>query len=95
MPVTCWGSLAELVTSRCKKGSAVIVEGRIESRKFKGDDGESKKYVNIVARDVRFVDSGTQDWEKTADKGRDNTSSPSQDEIKKAKLISQLFGGSL
>jgi len=54
MPVTCWDPLAKLVMQRCFKGSSVIVEGRIEVRKFSADDGTTKKFVNIVASDVRF-----------------------------------------
>jgi single-strand DNA-binding protein len=57
LPVTCWGPLAEIVMSRGKKGTPVVVEGRIEVRKFTGDDGSPRKYVNIVARDVRFANT--------------------------------------
>lgn len=56
MPITVWGVLSELVMQRCVKGSQVLVDGRIEVRKFDGDDGSPRKYVNIVASDVRFVD---------------------------------------
>jgi single-strand DNA-binding protein len=55
MPVTCWGPLSEIVMKNCKKGDTVLVEGRIEVRKFTGDDGNSRKYVDIVAKDVRFL----------------------------------------
>ena len=44
---------------RCKRGTPVIVEGRVEVRKFDGDDGSPRKYVNIVARDVRFLDNAS------------------------------------
>ena len=63
MPVTVWGVLSELVMQRCTKGSQVLVDGRIEVRKFDGDDGTPRKYVNIVASDVRFVDKRSFDSE--------------------------------
>lgn len=55
MSVTCWGSLAGLVMKRCSKGSSVLVEGRLEVRNVTDDEGNTRKYVNIVAKDVRFV----------------------------------------
>ena len=56
MKCVAWGRLSELVLSMCCKGTTVLVEGRLETREFEGDDGETKKYVNIIARDVRFID---------------------------------------
>lgn len=61
MPVTVWGTLAELVMQRCHRGSQVLINGRIEVRKFDGEDGSPRKYVNIVATDVRFVDARSAD----------------------------------
>lgn len=57
MDITVWAGLAELVLRRCRKGSPVLVEGRLESRKVKDDEGNTKKYVNIVANEIRFIDS--------------------------------------
>jgi single-strand DNA-binding protein len=64
MPVVCWSTLSEIVMKRGRKGSAVLVEGRLSVRKFTGDDGKPRKYVSIVARDVRFVDSKPRDTER-------------------------------
>ena len=83
MPVTVWGSLAELVMQRCHKGDQVIVNGRIEVRKFDGEDGSPRKYVNIVATDVRFVNSRSADT-------RDSTPS-----VRKEEPMPFLKGASL
>lgn len=63
MPITVWGTLSELVMQRCRKGSQVLVKGRIEVRKFDAEDGSPRKFVNIVATDVRFVDARPADAE--------------------------------
>jgi len=106
MSVTCWGPLAELVSERCSRGSAVIVEGRLEVRRIDGEDGASKKYTNIVARDVRFVDSRSSDdfsEEDAPQAPRRTTSSKAQSsergadsaggiDPKKMALLQQLLG---
>ena len=55
MSITCWGKLSEIVMRNCRKGDPVLVEGRIEVRKTKDADGNSRKYTNIIAKDVRFL----------------------------------------
>ena len=56
MPCVAWSKLADLVLQRCEKGSSVFVEGRLEERRFEGDDGKEVRFINLVANDVRFLD---------------------------------------
>lgn len=56
MSCVAFGKLSELVMQRCGKGSSVFVEGELEERRYEGEDGETKKFINIVANDVRFLD---------------------------------------
>lgn len=60
-----WGRLSELVLDRCDTGSAVLVEGRIEVRRVEDDEGNTRRYTNVVANDVRFV-SGLRKKDDTA-----------------------------
>jgi len=95
MPVTCWGPLAEIVMNRAHKGSAVVVEGRIEVRKFTGEDDKPRKYVNIVARDVRFADARSSDVAPSAPapQARDTMQLPAGVDPAAAALLQQLLSG--
>ena len=50
-----WSKLSDLVMRMCCKGTTVLVEGRLETRKFEGDDGETREFINLVGNDVRFI----------------------------------------
>jgi single-strand DNA-binding protein len=55
--VVCWDKLAENVNQYCKKGSGVLIEGKLQTRSW--DDkttGEKKYKTEIVANTVKFLD---------------------------------------
>lgn len=47
---------AELCGERLKKGSAVIVEGRLRSRDWTDQQGQRRHLVEIIARRVQILD---------------------------------------
>ena len=49
--------LAEQCAERLKKGSAVYLEGRLQSRKFDAAGGKSRTVLEIKADQVQFLDS--------------------------------------
>ena len=53
--VVAWNKLAESCTSRLKKGSAVLIDGELQSHLFKNDDGVSRNVVEIKARRIQFL----------------------------------------
>jgi single-strand DNA-binding protein len=56
IPVSAWGPLAERCGRYLRKGSAVLVEGKIKVRSYEAKDGSGKKYSTDVAADeVMFV----------------------------------------
>ncbi|MDR1622901.1 MAG: single-stranded DNA-binding protein [Synergistaceae bacterium] len=58
IPITAWGPLAERCGRYLKKGSSVLVEGKIKVRSYEARDGSGKKYATDVAADnVQFVGS--------------------------------------
>ena len=58
IPVVVWGPKAELCARYLKKGSGVMVEGKIKVRGYEAKDGSGKKYSTDVAADeVLFVGS--------------------------------------
>lgn len=56
MPVTVWGPQASTVLKYMRKGSSVLVEGRLDVHKFDRKDGTKGKETTLIARDVHFMD---------------------------------------
>ena len=58
IPVVVWGPRAETCARYLKKGSAVMVEGKIKVRSYEAKDGSGKRYAtDVEASDVLFVGS--------------------------------------
>ena len=53
--VVAWNKLAESCTNRLKKGSAVLIDGELQSHLFKTDDGFNRNIVEIKARRIQFL----------------------------------------
>jgi single-strand DNA-binding protein len=54
--VVAWHKLAESCVEFLTKGSAVLVEGELQSRTWKNDDGSNNNVVEIKARRIQFLD---------------------------------------
>ena len=50
-----WGKLAEMINQYAKKGSGVLVSGRLDQRSFEGKDGTRRSRVEIVVEDFNFT----------------------------------------
>jgi len=50
--VSCWGATAEFVGNYVTKGRLVIIEGRLQSRKFVDKQGNNREVVEVVADSV-------------------------------------------
>jgi len=55
MRVVAWGKRAETCGEYLNKGSAVFVEGRLQTRSWQGQDGQKRSTVEIVADNVQFL----------------------------------------
>jgi single-strand DNA-binding protein len=53
--VVAWYKLAESCFENLKKGSAVLVEGELQSRNWKTEDGFNRNVVEIKARRIQFL----------------------------------------
>ena len=53
--VVAWNRLAESCTNRLKKGSAVLIDGELQSHLFKTEDGFNRNIVEIKARRIQFL----------------------------------------
>jgi single-strand DNA-binding protein len=52
--ITAFGKTAELVNQYMRKGSALLVEGRIQTRNYEAKDGTKRYVTEIVAENVQF-----------------------------------------
>jgi single-strand DNA-binding protein len=53
--VVAWNKLAESCADKLRKGSAVLVEGELQSRMWQSDDGSMRSTVEIKARRIQFL----------------------------------------
>lgn len=55
--VVFFNRLAEIVAEYLRKGSKVYVEGRLQTRKWQGQDGQDRYTTEIVANEMQMLDS--------------------------------------
>lgn len=55
--VVFFNKLAEIAGEYLKKGSKVYVEGRLQTRKWQGQDGQDRYTTEIVANEMQMLDS--------------------------------------
>ena len=53
--VVAWYKLAENCAEKLHKGCPVIIEGELQSRSLRGDDGRNRNIVEVKARRVQFL----------------------------------------
>ena len=71
--IVCWEKTAEAVQKYVKKGSLVLVDGRIQVREWE-KDGKKNKAFEIVANRVQFLDKAkpTSEGEGSQETGDDD-----------------------
>ena len=52
-----WGKLGEMISQYAKKGSGVLVSGRLSQCSFEGKDGSKRSRTEIVVEDFNFTGS--------------------------------------
>jgi single-strand DNA-binding protein len=70
--IVAWNRLAESCRDKLKKGNAVLVDGELQSRTFKTEDGSNRTIVEIKARRIQFLNKRAS--------GNDNEPSVHEDE---------------
>ena len=58
IPIVCWDKQAEFVGRYLSKGRQIVVEGRLTTRKYTGNDNKTHKVVEVNAYRICFADSG-------------------------------------
>ena len=55
--VVAWKGTGEFVSKNFSKGRPILISGRLETRKWEGNDGTKHTVTEIVAENVYFCDS--------------------------------------
>ncbi len=64
--VVVWGRDAENATRFLKKGSSVLVEGRLQTREYEDREGHKRTSTEIVASTLTFLPGGPRSVESEA-----------------------------
>lgn len=68
--VVAWGRQADVVSQFLKKGSLILVEGRLQTRTWEGKDGQTRRTTEVIAERVQL---GPRPAESTASPEKDAT----------------------
>jgi len=79
--VVAWTYTAEMVSKQCHKGSAVIVEGRLESRSYVDSNNVNRKIWEIIADSIHTLEWGPRDGSEPATMSGDEPPLPSEEAI--------------
>lgn len=56
-----WGKSGEIIAQYAKKGSGILVSGRLDQRSWEDKEGQKRSRVEIVVEDFNFVGGGNSD----------------------------------
>jgi single-strand binding protein len=71
--VVAWGRLGEVCNEYLRKGSQVYFEGKLQTRSWEDDKGETRYSTEVKAREMMFLDSnrdGTEEGGAPGTQGR-------------------------
>jgi single-strand DNA-binding protein len=54
--VVAWYKLAEVCYESLQRGSAVLIDGELQSRPWRNEDGSSRNVIEVKARRIQFLD---------------------------------------
>ncbi len=52
--IVAWGRQAEIIHQFSKKGSIIMIEGRLQTRAWEGKDGQTRRTTEIVAENIQL-----------------------------------------
>jgi single-strand DNA-binding protein len=76
--VVCWRKTAEIAADRLRRGSPVMVEGELQNRSWKAQDGSTRNVLEILARRIQFLEKEEGD-RTTETHSMDDTPPPDRD----------------
>lgn len=67
--VVAWNKLADSCRERLRKGSAVLIDGELQSRSWKTEDGHNRTIVEIKAKRIQFLNKFNKNNSDSDDSG--------------------------
>ena len=61
IPIVAWEKLAEVIGNNLKKGSQVLIEGRMQVRSYETQDGQKRRATEVIVQNVEFLGSKKSD----------------------------------
>lgn len=82
--IVVWGRQAEVVNQFSKKGSIILIDGRLQTRSWEGKDGQTRRTTEIVAENIQLGPrggGGSDSFDQTASKSQaeDSQQAPSEE----------------
>ncbi len=59
--IVAWSKLAEICGQLLFKGRKIYIEGRLQTRKFTGQDGQQREITEVVAENMMILDTRTRE----------------------------------
>lgn len=82
--IVAWNRLAESCRDKLKKGNAVLVDGELQSRTFKTEDGSNRTIVEIKARRIQFLNKRMSESESNPNPVEETTVSEDETDSSKS-----------
>lgn len=83
--VIAWNNTASFIAKHFKKGSDIIIVGRLQARSYETQDGEKRKVCEIVVNSVEFVGGSKATQETTTQEPpQESTPQPHHEEPQKS-----------
>jgi single-strand DNA-binding protein len=95
--IVAWSKLADICGQLLFKGRKIFIEGRLQTRKFTGQDGQQREITEIVAENMMILDTRNRDGapamgdareddfvgvsEQASAQGSNNMPAPAADEV--------------
>lgn len=67
IPVTVWNASADFICKYGRKGSLVGVDGRLQQRTYKRNDGTNASVIEVIADSIQLLESKSQSGNQTHD----------------------------
>ncbi len=76
-----WGRAAEIIAQYAKKGSGILISGRLEQRSWEDKEGQKRSRTEIVVEDFNFVggNAGGEGGSYASSKGGSRAAAETQD----------------
>ena len=85
-----WGKLGEMISQYAKKGSGVLVSGRLNQRSWEDKSGNKRSNTEIVVEDFNFLGGANGGNGGSAPASSNNTSSDIPDDIPEEVDLSEV-----